>query len=69
MIRILTMHGIALVLKVIDNPQTPYKLGHVFIGKVNIKTINVKAFATIDVPNGKTVTFYIGVIAHTASFG
>jgi hypothetical protein len=54
---------------VIDNPQTPYKLGHVFIGKVNVKTINVKAFAAVDVPNDKTVTFYIGIVAHAASFG
>jgi hypothetical protein len=68
-IGIVTMHGIALVLKVIDNAQTPYKLGHVFIGKVNIKTINVKTFAAVDVPNGKTVTFYVGVVAHAASFG
>ena len=28
------MHGIALVLKVIDNAQAPHKFGHIFIGKV-----------------------------------
>jgi hypothetical protein len=69
MIRILTMHGIGLVLKVVNNPQAPYKLGHVFIGKVNIKTINVKTLTAVDVPNDKTVTFNIGVVAHAASFG
>jgi hypothetical protein len=68
-IGILTVHGIGLVLKVIDNAQAPHKLGHVFIGKVNVKTIDIKAFAAVDVPNGKTVTFYVGVVAHAASFG
>jgi len=64
MIGILTMHGISLVLKVVNDPQAPYKLGHVFIGKVDIKTIDIKTLTAVDVPNGKTVTFYIGVVAH-----
>jgi hypothetical protein len=58
-----------LPLKTLYENGTSINLGHVFIGKVNVKTINVKAFAAVDVPNNETVTFYIGVIAHAASFG
>jgi hypothetical protein len=52
----------------IHNPQTPNEVWPVFIGKINIKPINIKTFTTIDIPNIESITFYIGIVAHAHSF-
>ena len=52
----------------IHDSQAPNEVWPVFIGKINIKPINIKTFTTIDIPNIESITLYIGIVTHAHSF-